>query len=179
MNDNLGSYLDLYKDMFEYIDRKEVDDVIQYLRNFKNNIFIIGNGGSIALAIHFAQDLVKKCKIYAISLTNLSNLTAFSNDRDYRYCFSDQVEVYGKAGDCLISFSSSGNSLNIAYACITASSREMQTISFTGFSGGFVKSSSKMNIHIPCYDYGITESLHSILFHYIIDQLTLDKNDVL
>ena len=179
MNNNLQEYLDLYKDMFLYIDIKEVDHVIEYLRNFKHDVYVIGNGGSIALAQHFAQDLVKKCGIPSVSLTNISNLTAFSNDHDYMYCFSDQIKVYAKKEDCLISFSSSGNSMNIVYASVSAKVYEMKTISFTGFSGGILQSSSDMNIHIPCYDYGIVESIHSILFHYIIDQLTLDKTDVL
>jgi len=46
-----------------------------------NFVYIIGNGGSASTANHFANDLVKKGGIKAISLSsNDSIMTAYAND---------------------------------------------------------------------------------------------------
>ena len=176
---NLSEYFDLYNYLFEMIDKNSVDQVIEFLKNYSRKIYIIGNGGSMALAEHFSQDLSKKCGIRAIALNSPVNLTAYSNDIGYDSVFSEQIEVYGEEGDCLIMFSSSGNSTNICEALAYAKYKKMNTISFTGFDGGVIKDYSDLNIHIPWNDYGVTESLHDIICHYIIDSLfekfTLDK----
>ena len=169
----LKNYFKIYADLFKVINVKEIDYLIEYLNNFDRNkkIYVIGNGGSAALAEHFAQDLSKKCFIPAISLTNICNITAFGNDCGYGNVFADQLEIYGNRGDCLICFTSSGNSDNINYACARADLLGIFVVSFTGFDGGFTKGKSDINIHVPYSDYGVVESLHSLLFHFIIDVL--------
>jgi D-sedoheptulose 7-phosphate isomerase len=169
----LNGYLEDYIHYFNCLDADKIYAVINYLKNFDQykKIYLIGNGGSFALAEHFAQDLLKKCYLRAIALTNLSNITAFSNDGNYSRSFSGQIENYADPEDCLICFSSSGNSENIINACIEARDWKMKIISFTGFDGGDIKRLSDFNIHVPSNDYGIVESMHSILFHYIIDEL--------
>ena len=169
----LKNYFKIYTDLFKIIDTKKVNQLIEYLDKFDRNkkIYVIGNGGSAALAEHFAQDLSKKCFIPAISLTNICNITAFGNDCGYSNVFADQLEVYGNRGDCIICFTSSGNSDNINYACARADLLGIFVVSFTGFDGGFTKEKSDINIHIPLNDYGICESMHSVLSHFIIDAI--------
>jgi D-sedoheptulose 7-phosphate isomerase len=169
----LLEYLKDYTDLFQLLDNYEIQKLISYLKGFDKNqkIYVIGNGGSLALAEHFAQDLLKKCYLPAVALTNMSNLTAISNDFDYIYSYLVQLETYAHPKDCLICFTSSGESKNIIKACEHARLTNMRLVSFTGFNGGDVKEMSHINIHVPCFDYGIVESIHSILFHFIIDSL--------
>ena len=175
MKNNLSEYFNDYNYIFTKINEHKINELIEYLRDFKNNIFLIGNGGSMALANHFAQDLLKKCNISAISLNSISNLSAYSNDISYDYSFSRQIDIYGKENDCLLPFSSSGRSDNIIYTCASAVRNKMRIVSFTGFDGQPLKAYSDINIHVPIDDYGIVESIHSILFHYVVDNLTLDN----
>lgn len=90
--------------------------IINLIRK-SNYVFIIGNGGSAACANHFANDLVKMCGIKAISLcANVSVLTAYANDNGYENIFSDQLKVFLKKDDLLITISGSGTSPNIINA---------------------------------------------------------------
>jgi D-sedoheptulose 7-phosphate isomerase len=170
----LNEYLFQYEDIFDFSNFDSLYEIIEYLNKFdrSNKIYVIGNGGSYALAEHFAQDLLKKCNLPAIALTNGSNLTAFSNDVDYYYSFQGQLNTYLNKEDCLICFSSSGNSDNINNACVIAQSKGSKLIVFTGFDGGRISKLADIFIHVPSYNYGIVESIHSMLFHFIVDNLT-------
>lgn len=73
----------------------------------------------------------------AIALGNHSSLnTAFSNDVDGTMCFAQQVLNYGQEKDVFLGISTSGNSSNIIYACITAKAKGMKVIGLTGMGGG-------------------------------------------
>jgi D-sedoheptulose 7-phosphate isomerase len=169
----LENYLQKYISAFKFIKSDELEDIVQYLRSFDKNkkVYVIGNGGSYSLAEHFAQDLLKKCHIPALALSSMSSMTAFSNDVVFSAGYERQIAILGNPGDCLICFSSSGNSSNIFASCSQSKLSGMRLITFTGFDGGMVKRMSDYNIYVPCSDYGIVESIHSILFHYIVDSL--------
>lgn len=83
-------------------------------------VYIIGNGGSAANAIHIANDLLSE-GIRAHALTaDISTITALANDFGYENVFSAQIAIYGEAGDLLIALSGSGKSPNILRAIETA-----------------------------------------------------------
>ena len=76
-------------------------------------VYLCGNGGSAANAIHIANDLVA-CGIKAQALTaDVATLTAIANDDGYEHIFSWQLYVFGEPGDLLIVLSGSGRSPNI------------------------------------------------------------------
>src|SRR5574344_922969 len=69
----------------------------------------------------------------AIALTGHSALsTAFMNDSESVLVFAQQVNGYGKDGDVFLGISTSGNSLNVIYAAITAKARGLKVIGLTG-----------------------------------------------
>ena len=78
------------------------------------SVFIIGNGGSYANAMHICNDLLLMGKP-AFTL-DPATLTAFANDFGYEGVFSLWLEVVGKEGDLLIALSGSGKSANILAA---------------------------------------------------------------
>jgi D-sedoheptulose 7-phosphate isomerase len=77
-------------------------------------VYIIGNGGSYANALHIQNDLIS-CHIRAYTL-DPSTLTAIANDYGYENVFSRWLQVVGDYGDMLIALSGSGKSKNILNA---------------------------------------------------------------
>ena len=94
-------------------------------------VYIIGNGGSAANAIHIANDLIS-CGVKAQALLDISTITAIANDYGYDQVFSRQIEVLGEKGDLLVCLSGSGNSPNILKAIETAKLKFMDTFVITG-----------------------------------------------
>lgn len=155
---------------------------IKDLETAKGTVYVIGNGGSAALANHFVTDIgvggLKYGKaINAVSLvSNISSLTASANDFGYQYVFSRELEIKSlSAKDLLITISSSGNSLNLIEAVSTAKRRGIETFAILGFDGGQLKSlvDNYVLIKSNIGEYGIVEDCHSIILHSIAEKLRL------
>lgn len=176
---------DYYKELkisFEYIDFDKLIKIINILglayKNKNKKIMVCGNGGSAALANHFACDHqkilneVKPLKPFVLSLaSNTPLMTAISNDSEYENVFCDQIKQIGKQSDILITISSSGDSQNIIKAIRVAKAMSIKTISFTGFNGGRSKNLADHNIHVKSQNYGIIESLHHTIMNLISQYL--------
>ena len=143
-------------------------------------VFVIGNGGSAANASHFAQDLAKgtrlsldqEKRIKALSLTdNLPFVSALGNDDGYETIFEQQLRTFATPADLLIAISGSGNSPNIIKAVEWANENELVTVGITGFNGGKLRQINKHSVHVPLDDMCTAESIHSIIFHYIVLEL--------
>jgi D-sedoheptulose 7-phosphate isomerase len=63
-------------------------------------------------------------------------LTALANDIGSDALFSRQVIAYGRPGDVVIAFSTSGNSRNVIQALDEARRRGMMSVAFVGYDGG-------------------------------------------
>ena len=95
-------------------------------------MYLCGNGGSAANAIHIANDWIA-CGIRAYPLTaDIATLTAIANDYGYTHVFGRQLDVLGEPGDLLVVLSGSGNSPNILQAISTAHTKGMQTWAIAG-----------------------------------------------
>lgn len=81
-------------------------------------VYIIGNGGSYANAMHIANDL-NSCGVRAYTL-DPATLTAWANDHGYEFVFSKWIMLHGEPGDLLIALSGSGKSPNILNAITAA-----------------------------------------------------------
>ena len=79
-----------------------------------SRVYLIGNGGSAANAIHICNDLLA-CGIRAYTL-DPATLTASANDFGYETVFSRWISTVGEPGDLLIAMSGSGKSPNILAA---------------------------------------------------------------
>lgn len=93
-------------------------------------VFLIGNGGSYANAIHICNDLLS-CGIQAFTL-DPATLTASANDYGYETVFSRWISVVGGDGDLLVALSGSGKSPNIISALAEAKRRGMATLALVG-----------------------------------------------
>ena len=138
-------------------------------------VFLCGNGGSAANAVHWANDLVfgispgrgDGIKAHALS-ANTSVMTCLANDLSYNDIFSYQLSVMGNAGDMLIGLSGSGNSPNIIQAVQTAKRMEIKTYAILGYSGGKVLELVDVPIHFPLDDMQISEDCQQIVCHMVM-----------
>ena len=172
-----AGYMDEIQKGFESIDLTKLEKVVNVLDSaIRRNatIYTCGNGGSSSIAEHFVCDFLKGVStgtsiqplIHSLS-SNTPTITAVANDTAFENIFSFQLERYGKDGDILLCVSSSGNSPNILKALSMAKSKNIETISFVGFSGGGAKDISDNCIHIPIKNYGIVEDIHHSLMHLL------------
>jgi D-sedoheptulose 7-phosphate isomerase len=178
-----GSYLSYMMNSLETIRKEEIDEVISNVFNayLKNRmIFVIGNGGSAANASHFAQDLANGTKvspdsvkrIRALSLTdNLPYISALGNDEGFESIFEQQLKTFASEGDVIIAISGSGNSPNIIKAVEWGNINGLVTIGITGFDGGLLNKINKLSLHVPLNDMCTSESIHSVILHYITIEL--------
>src|SRR3990167_4585991 len=96
-------------------DRSQFNRIVEILIDLKKKnkcLYICGNGGSAATSSHSANDFVKAGGIRAISLTDVSLLTAYSNDDSYEMCFANILKRMIMLGDVLLCMSVSGTSPN-------------------------------------------------------------------
>ncbi|MCI0449574.1 MAG: SIS domain-containing protein [Chlorobi bacterium] len=180
---DFDSYKKTIANVLNSLDAAEIDKFIDMLLEAYNNdkfVYVIGNGGSAANASHLAQDLAKGTRhskeqskrLKALSLTdNTPFITAQGNDDGYDSIFEQQLRTFAKAGDYLIAISGSGNSPNILKAIEWANVNGITTVGVTGFDGGKLRKLAKYTVHVPLNDMCTSESIHSIIFHYVILEL--------
>ena len=68
------------------LNKKNIELILRLIENIKKikknkkKIFIVGNGGSAAIASHFSVDLTLNCKIRCYNLNEADLITCFAND---------------------------------------------------------------------------------------------------
>jgi D-sedoheptulose 7-phosphate isomerase len=143
-------------------------------------VFICGNGGSGANASHLCEDLAKctlrdfesQRRLKVLSLTdNTAGIMAWANDEGYDRIFVEQLKNLASPGDLLLAISGSGNSPNILKAVAWANEHGLTTVGITGYSGGKLRTLAQHSLHAAIDDMGLAESLHQVVFHWVIDDL--------
>ena len=104
-------------------------------------LLTMGNGGSATDAQDMAADFLNPESGYAplpaLSLTNdIGVVTAVGNDVGFDNVFIRQVIAYGRSGDILVGFSTSGQSPNLLSAFSQAKKMGLHTIGIAGYDGG-------------------------------------------
>jgi D-sedoheptulose 7-phosphate isomerase len=137
-------------------------------------VYLCGNGGSAAIASHFASDLGKTLltpaqfgtarRLRAVALTdNVALITAWGNDEGYQRVFAEQLRTAGRPDDILIAISGSGNSANILAAVTTAAEIGMTTIGMSGQSGGRLRSDCDICICVDTDADEHNQPLHAVV----------------
>lgn len=133
-------------------------------------IIVIGNGGSNAIASHFAVDLQKSLKLQATLLNDPSLMSCLSNDYGYDQVYSYPLKLRGKKESLVIAISSSGKSENMLQAVREANEIGMKSVTLTGFSSeNPLKKMGTINLWVDSSSYGIVEMAHQCLLHTLID----------
>jgi D-sedoheptulose 7-phosphate isomerase len=169
---------------FDEIDR--VSELLVKAYEEERSVYIFGNGGSAALASHFACDLGKGTvngspkRFRVLALTdNVPLMTAWANDSKYEDIFSEQLANFARARDIAFAISGSGNSPNVLRALRAAKHAGLLTAGLTGFCGGRMRELCDACIVVPCDNMQIIEDLHVCVAHALftcvrskINQLT-------
>lgn len=173
------NYVSGVKRAIDAIDARQVAAIAKCLieaRNAGRKIILFGNGGSSAIAQHFAADLTKQRFLdeslifRAVALVdNCAVLTATANDFGYEHVFSQQLKALIEPGDVAFGISSSGRSENILKGLSTAKARGARTIAMVGFDGGEAHDCADIVLHVETAQgkYGFVEDAHSVACHLV------------
>jgi len=184
-SDFAKDYLSGLKDVLDRLPLKPIDEIIRVIERARDEgrqIFIIGNGGSAATASHMMNDLCKGTlghkgdapwpRLRVIALTdNVSLMTAWANDTDFKHVFSEPLKNLAQRGDVLVAISASGNSPNIIAAVEAAKQIGVTVLGLAGFTGGKLSQMADVSLVVPSDGYGPVEDVHMILDHIITGYL--------
>ena len=145
-------------------------EILVKLRKSDQRMYIVGNGGSAAIASHAAIDFWKNGGIAAHTFNDSSLLTCISNDIGFEDVFAAPLEMFAREGDLVICISSSGKSADIVRACQTAARKKCTLITLSGFApDNKIRSLGDINFFVPDFSYGFVEILHQYVLHCILD----------
>ncbi len=182
-------YLDLLNRCFDATILERIEALAEDLKSAWHdgrNIYLCGNGGSAANAIHIANDLhfgAGACgpppahpglRVEALT-ANSGIITCLANDIGYDNIYAHQLEAKARPGDLLIALSGSGNSANIVKSLKMARTMEMRSYAILAFSGGKCLELADMPIHFPIDDMQIAEDTQLIVGHLCMQWLTGNK----
>jgi D-sedoheptulose 7-phosphate isomerase len=170
-------YLSQLRIVIERLDTAVVDQLAEAIwRGYQKSrtLFIFGNGGSAALASHFACDLGKgtiradRRRLRAICVSdNVPMLTAWANDLSYQEIFAEQLRNLIEPGDMAFAISASGNSMNVIRGLEVARDTGAKTMVLTGYDGGRVKSIADICLVVPSDNMQHIEDAHLCAAHAI------------
>lgn len=178
----ISDYIGTLNRVWHEHDWSDVELLIETLhRCWRENrqVFLCGNGGSAANAIHLANDylygIAKKdgrgLRVTALP-ANTAVLTCLANDIAYEDIFAQQLTVLAQPGDVLIALSGSGNSPNILKVLSCAHQLGITSFAILGFSGGRARELADHPIHFPVHDMQIAEDLQVMIGHMAMQQLS-------
>jgi D-sedoheptulose 7-phosphate isomerase len=141
-------------------------------------VYLFGNGGSAALASHFACDLGKGTvngngkRFHVLALTdNVPLMTAWANDSKYEDIFAEQLSNFIRPDDIALAISGSGKSPNVLKGLRIAREAGAYTIGLTGFQGGDMKDLCDLCLIVPSDNMQVIEDLHLSVTHAVFTAL--------
>lgn len=156
---------------------RKVDELAAHLASAirtGHKVLICGNGGSLADATHFAEELTGRFRkdrpaLPAIAIADAAHITCSANDFGYERVFSRGVEALGQVGDVLIVLSTSGKSANVRLAVEAAHARGLSTISLLGKNGGAIKGACTHELIVPGETADRIQELHMLVLHTLVE----------
>lgn len=148
------------------------------IRDSGQTIYLIGNGASASMASHFAADLAKNGHLHTQVFSDVSLLTAVSNDISFTDVYSEPLRRRGKRGDMLVAISSSGRSPNILKCAQLAREMGITVVSVTGFTeDNPLRMMGDLNAYIAADTYSATETAHAAVLHYWMDLVEMPNRE--
>ncbi|MGB6451719.1 MAG: D-sedoheptulose 7-phosphate isomerase [Steroidobacteraceae bacterium] len=150
---------------------REASGLIASALSAGQKLMLCGNGGSAADGQHIAAELTGRFvkdrrPLAAIALsTDTSALTSIANDYSFDEVFARQVIALGRAGDCLLAISTSGNSRNVIRAVEEARAAGIHTIGLLGRDGGKLVALCDLPIVVPSDSTARIQEAHIFIGH--------------
>ena len=137
-----------------------------------------------ALPVEFAESLKEYGEEGALLLQDLEGglpaiplcgfpgfTTAFANDKNPTLVFAQLINSLGRAGDVLITLSTSGNSKNCVFAAIAAKAKGMKVVFLGGGNGGKLKELADVSVIVPEKETYKVQELHLPVYHCLCAML--------
>jgi D-sedoheptulose 7-phosphate isomerase len=139
-------------------------------------LLAMGNGGSSCDAAHVVVEFLHpvttgRPALGAINLTaDVAMLTAVGNDLGQDHIFVRPLIAHGRRGDCLIGFSTSGNSANLLRAFAKARDMGIVTLGFAGGDGGAMAEAGIDHLlTVPTSSIHRVQECHLAAYHMLWD----------
>jgi D-sedoheptulose 7-phosphate isomerase len=167
--------------LIEWMRRDQVQDtmvrfadvIVDCLRS-AGRVLTCGNGGSMCDAMHFAEELSGRYRkdrpaLAAMAISDPSHLTCVANDFGFDQVFARGVEAWGRGGDILIGFSTSGQSPNVIRAAETARALGLSVLGLLGRDGGQLLPLCDLAIVVPAQTSDRIQEIHIKVVHMVIE----------
>jgi len=180
---HLESNIELTKKTF--LNYKHILKIFNFLHKkikSKKKIFVYGNGGSFADASHFVSELTATYKKknraglpFFLLSSNLSSLTAWSNDIYFNSYLEREVHSLINSGEVLILISTSGGnlkskqSINLLNAARRANKKKIYVIGFLGNNGGDLKKYCNLSYVVDSKNTPSIQENQKLIFHIICE----------
>lgn len=153
--------------------RWQVDDFRDIIDKY-DNILIVGNGGSNAIASHAASDFTNVLCKNARAFTDTTLMTCYINDYGMEDAYLRWIQGFRPMDydTLVILISSSGESENVVNCAEWCSRYGVAFITLTGFKKNNKLNSIKgaeLNMWVDSKSYGVVECTHGNFLHSIID----------
>ena len=185
----LNSFREAYRCLDEVLaDEKYIDELTALAQQIGSTIesggkiLIAGNGGSMADAMHFAEECTGRFKkdrrpYPAMSLSDPTHLSCVANDYGFEHVFSRMVEAFARPGDCLILLSTSGNSKNLILAAESGRKAGAHIAGFLGKGGGSLAPLCDQAIIAPGSTSDRIQEIHMLSLHILVETLEIFMGD--
>jgi D-sedoheptulose 7-phosphate isomerase len=138
-------------------------------------VLACGNGGSAAEAQHLVGELVGRFRRErdawpALALTaDAAVVTAIANDYGFETVFARQVAAFGRPGDVLVAFSTSGSSANVVNAAAAARERGLRVVALTGQTPSPLGALADAEIAVPAAETALVQEVYAVLVHLLCE----------
>lgn len=152
----------------DQIDLAELAPLRTFVAECEGTLYVAGNGGSYAIALHWACDLQKAAGRRVVALgANASLATAWANDEFFQDMFARELLQLHRPGDRLLCLSCSGTSPNVSQALDDAHAAGIPYALVTSR----VYQGNGALLRVPATDYGVIEDVFSALGHWLTKEL--------
>lgn len=154
-------------------------DLLALLKRWRESgatVYVIGNGGSAAVASHAVTDFLNVGRMRATTVHDSSLMTCMANDFGYEVAYANILKVMARPGDGLIAISSSGRSRNITNAVAAFREAGGTAVTLSGFApDNPLRALGDYNVWLDSTDYGFVEIGHQFVLHNLADRLRVGQ----
>ena len=142
-----------------------------------HRLYTMGNGGSAADALHFAEELLGRFRRDRRPLpagsfvADPTGLTCISNDYGWDNVFARQAEGLVRTGDIVVGISTSGNSENVIRAMKLARDSGAITVALTGSTGGKLAAMADHLLNVPSTATARIQEMHIFMIHLLCERV--------
>jgi D-sedoheptulose 7-phosphate isomerase len=161
----------------EVMNGDQLDPLFKFILECPGTLWVAGNGGSMANALHWATDLTKAGHKTCRALgSNPAMGSAYANDEGYQNIFLAELAGSARVGDRLLVFSCSGESSNILLALDKAWPMGMEAAAIIGMKSAreiklSLQTRLKALVVVPSLDYGVIEDVTMAIGHWVTEAL--------